>query len=177
MAHGRVNWADEAFLPEERSRDYARFMLNAGDIVLSLNRPFIATGTKVAQVHASDLPALLVQRVARLDLAEGLLPDYLLLWLKCSLFQEQVQPVSTNVAPHIAPADIGRARIFVPDVEEQRRVLDKVKELIKVCDHLEASLEAAAEHRTRLLEALLRNSLASSGCADAPAPAVESAVA
>jgi len=44
-------------------------MLKAGDLVLSLNRPFIATGTKVAQIQPSDLPALLVQRVARLQRA------------------------------------------------------------------------------------------------------------
>ncbi|MGA0608709.1 restriction endonuclease subunit S [Caldimonas sp. KR1-144] len=159
VAHGRVNWAEQAFLPYELTGAYERFMLNAGDLVLSLNRPFIATGTKVAQVQPSDLPALLVQRVARLEIAEGLSPDYLLLWLQCSLFQEQVQPVSTNVAPHIAPEDIGRARIFVPDLEEQRRVVNKVAGLMGLCEQLEAGLNAATEHRSRLLDVLLRHAL------------------
>lgn len=167
VAHGHVNWADEAFLPIELCKGYERFTLNAGDIVLSLNRPFIATGTKVAQVQPSDLPALLVQRVARLVLSEGLSPDYLLLWLRCSLFQQQVQPVSTNVAPHIAPADIGRAQIHVPDLDEQRRVVNKVKELLGLCDQLEKSLNASAEHRSRLLEVLLRNAVESGHHADA----------
>ena len=169
VAHGRVNWADEAFLPHELCKGYERFMLNVGDLVLSLNRPFIATGTKVAQVRDSDLPALLVQRVARLEIAETLSHDYLLLWLQCSLFQEQVQPVSTNVAPHIAPADIGRAQIFVPDIDEQRRVVDKAKELIALCDQLEDSLQSTAVHRSRLLEVLLRNAVESGHRADAPA--------
>lgn len=169
VAHGRVNWADEVFLPHERCKGYERFVLNAGDLVLSLNRPFIATGTKVAQVHQSDLPALLVQRVARLEIAEGLSAEYLLLWLQCSLFQEQVQPVSTNVAPHIAPTDIGRAQIFVPDIDEQRRVVDKAKELIALCDQLEDSLQSTAVHRSRLLEVLLRNAVESGHRADAPA--------
>lgn len=159
VAHGRVNWADEAFLPHELCKGYERFVLNAGDLVLSLNRPFIATGTKVAQIQQSDLPALLVQRVARLEIAEGLSAEYLLLWLQCSLFQEQVQPVSTNVAPHIAPADIGRARIFVPDLDEQRRVVQKVKALVSLCERLQTEVSSVESCKARLLVALLRDSL------------------
>jgi type I restriction enzyme S subunit len=159
VAHGKVNWADEAFLPKDLCDSYERFNLNAGDIVLSLNRPFIATGTKVAKIGPADLPALLVQRVARLNISDGLLHDYLLLWLQSSLFREQVQPVSTNVAPHIAPGDISRSKLFVPDIAEQHRIVAKVDELMALCNQLEASLSTSDDHRRRLLEALLHEAL------------------
>jgi type I restriction enzyme S subunit len=65
IGHGEIRWDDTVFLPEDRASEFERFHLGEGDIVLTLDRPFIVTGTKVARVTKADLPSLLLQRVGR----------------------------------------------------------------------------------------------------------------
>jgi type I restriction enzyme S subunit len=43
---------------------------------------------------------------------------------------------------------------------EQHRIVAKVDELMAVCDHLEAQIEAADTERRRLLESVLHDALA-----------------
>ena len=47
----------------------------------------------------------------------------------------------------------------LPPVNEQRRVVAKVDELMALCDRLEASLLSAADHRRRLLGAVIADAL------------------
>jgi len=49
--------------------------------------------------------------------------------------------------------------IPLPPLAEQRRIVEKVDELMALCDRLEASLASAATDRVRLLEAMLRDAL------------------
>jgi hypothetical protein len=72
-------------LPEVLAPEYERFLLQEGDIVLSLDPSFIVTGTRVARITARDLPALLLQRVGRLMLSPELHPDFLFLLGKLTL--------------------------------------------------------------------------------------------
>ena len=169
VAPGRLNWADQAFLPEEAVTKFERFRLETGDIVLSLNRPFISTGTKVTMIQESDLPALLVQRVARLRLVDALMPQYLLLWLQSSMFQEQVQPVSTNVAPHIAPSDIESATLLVPSMDEQQRLVRLTSKLLSLCQQLEHELSHTGECRQRLLDAVFQKQIEQAAATRCPA--------
>ena len=160
VSHGILDWAQEARLPFATAVAYDRFQLKAGDIVLSLNRPFIGSGTKVAKVASHDLPALLVQRVGRFLISGELDNDYFLLWLGSSCFSSQLETVRTNVAPHIVPAHVEDSVLFVPSLPEQGRVVAKVHELMALCDRLQASLGAGDATRTRLLDALLQEALA-----------------
>ena len=59
--------------------------------------------------------------------------------------------------------------IPLPPLAEQRRIVAKVAELMTLCDHMEAGLAAADGTRSRLLESLLHDALASAACAFAPA--------
>ncbi len=50
--------------------------------------------------------------------------------------------------------------IPLPPVAEQHRIVEKVDELMAVCDRLESQLTAAQTESRRLLEAVLREALA-----------------
>ena len=170
VSHGTLDWSEQVRLPESRVDEYERFRLHLGDVVLSLDRPFIVTGTKVARVSQGDLPALLLQRVGRFVLSDDLHPDYLYLWIKSPHFVEQIDPGRSNGVPHISSKQVESASIFVPPLAEQHRIVAKVNELMALCDRLEASQQQADEHRRRLLEALLHQALE-------PAAALEEQVA
>ena len=167
VGHGVLDWIEEVRLPESQVSEFERFRLCEGDIVLSLDRPFIVTGTKVARIRSQDLPALLLQRVGRFVLSHAMHPDYLFLWIKSPHFSEQIDPGRSNGVPHVSSKQVEAAVLFLPPLAEQRRIVAKVNALMALCDQLEASLDAAATTRRRLLEALL---------ADALAPAVEHAM-
>ena len=59
VGHGALDWREPAFIDKAMAKEFERFALDDGDIVLSLDRPLITTGLKVAQVRKSDLPCLL----------------------------------------------------------------------------------------------------------------------
>ena len=73
--------------------------------------------------------------------------------------------------------DFRRMPIPVPPLAEQHRIVAKVNELMFLCDQLEASLNTANEHRSRLLEALLHEALEPGNQTDASLPADEVATA
>jgi type I restriction enzyme S subunit len=131
------------------------------DIVLTLDRPFITTGTKVARIRDSDLPALLLQRVGRfVETSPGLDDDYLFLWILSPHFNQQIDPGRSNGVPHISSKQVEQAKIFVPPLAEQHRIVAKVDELMALCDQLEQQLCQADQQRRRLLEAVLAEALA-----------------
>lgn len=162
VGHGSINWQDSVSLPDERAQEFERFLLREGDIVLTLDRPFIVTGTKVARVARADEPSLLLQRVARFEaVASGLDDSYLFLWINSPDFNEQIDPGRSNGVPHISSKQVESAEIYVPPLPEQRSIVAKVDELMALCDQLEASLATADDTRRRLLDALLHEALAS----------------
>src|SRR5262249_55848478 len=63
---GRIDWSDLVSWSSSRVAEVEEFALRADDIVIAMDRPWISEGFKVARIEKADLPALLVQRVARL---------------------------------------------------------------------------------------------------------------
>src|SRR2546428_714814 len=66
VAQGTLRWDGAKRLPNSAVKDVADYSLHEGDVILAMDRPWIDAGLKYASVRSSDLPSLLVQRVARL---------------------------------------------------------------------------------------------------------------
>ena len=163
VSHDVIRWDDLAFLPKIRCAEFERFRLNEGDVVLSLDRPFIVSGTKVARVRSEDLPCLLLQRVGRFQpKLEQLCPEYLFLWLHSPNFTDQINPGRSNGVPHISSKQVESAVLFVPSLAGQQRIVAKVNELMARCNQLETQLTTTQSESHRLLEAILHEALARS---------------
>jgi type I restriction enzyme S subunit len=117
---GSLHWDDTVWASTATAAATERFELQAGDVVLGMDRPVISAGVRVAQVTADDLPALLVQRVARLRARSGLLQQYLWQVLRSPALAIHFEPVFTGVSvPHISPSQILSFDIPVPDARRQ----------------------------------------------------------
>lgn len=160
ITHGSTDWSETVCLPEKDAESFSRFLLTEGDIVLTLDRPFISTGTKVAQIAASDLPSLLLQRVGRFQLSEHLVPEYVLLWVNSPMFSKQIDPGRSNGVPHISTKQVEAAMIFIPSTDEQQRIVAKVDALMAVCDGLKAGLTDAGQIQMRLADAIVERAAA-----------------
>ena len=60
----KIKWHECKHWPD--SSGYEAYLLQKNDVVVALDRPWITDGFKVGIVKDSDLPALLIQRTARL---------------------------------------------------------------------------------------------------------------
>lgn len=124
VAQGRLRWDGAKRFPASRLSEVRRYQLRAGDVVIAMDRPWIAAGLKYAVVREADLPCLLVQRVARLRAKEGLDQGYLSAIIASKAFSDYVLAVQTGSAvPHISGGQIADFELFsLPRLEEQRAI-------------------------------------------------------
>jgi type I restriction enzyme S subunit len=156
VSHGVVDWRESAFVDDDIAKEFERFALSEGDIVLSLDRPLITTGLKVARIRKSDLPCLLLQRVAKpVPKHDQLDMYYFLLWLNSSEFVDSIDPGRSNGVPHISTRQVQLLPFVLPPLAEQRRIVAKVEQLMALVDALETQLAASRTTAENLLAAVV----------------------
>jgi type I restriction enzyme S subunit len=154
VGHGTIDWAALACISEERAREFNKWKLAEGDIVLSLDRPLISTGLKVARIRPVDLPCLLLQRVAKPEIRESSLDEaFFFLWLQSTMFCDAINPGRSKGVPHISTRQVEALDMSIPPLAEQKRIVVKVDELMQVCDRLEQQLGEARETAKKLATA------------------------
>jgi type I restriction enzyme S subunit len=156
VSHGNLDWREAACVDEKIASEFARFGLSDGDIVLSLDRPLITTGLKVARVRQVDLPCLLLQRVAKPVPKHNMLDlSYFMLWLNSSEFVDSIDPGRSNGVPHISTRQVQRLPFLLPPLAEQKRIVAKVDELMALVDQLEEQLASSHTLAAQLTEAVV----------------------
>jgi type I restriction enzyme S subunit len=160
IAHGNTKWEERVCIPEHMATDYEKYNLTLGDIVISLDRPIINTGLKYAVIEQSDLPCLLLQRVAKfhhfLNVVE---PMYLSLWLQSSLFISAVDPGRSNGVPHISTKQLEAMVFPLCSLYEQKQIIARVDELMVLCDQLKSRLQTSQQTQLALAESLVEGAL------------------
>jgi type I restriction enzyme, S subunit len=143
VGHGRIDWNDAVRIPNDSRGGFKQFELNEGDILVSLDRPIISTGAKVARVTSDDLPSLLLQRVARAILkTDRITGDYFFHWLKSPAFVRGIAPGRSNGIPHISHKEIERIPFAAPSIEAQHRAvryLDSYTQIVESIRRLQSS--------------------------------------
>jgi type I restriction enzyme, S subunit len=139
---GRLDWRDMACWPHEKVKEAEAFNLRAGDIVMAMDRPWIAEGFKIARVDGADCPMLLVQRVARIRPKSAVTKEYLLAVLSHGAFARHCKPTETTI-PHISPKDIRSFAFPLPPLPLQQTFAARI-----------ASIEALKGTHRRALVAL-----------------------
>jgi len=153
---GSTRWDDVVYWAYDKAQGLDEYWLKEGDLVIGMDRPWISGGARVARIRNSDLPALLLQRVARIRARSGLDQDFLELALSSQEFKDSIEADMTGVSvPHVSPEQISSFRIALPKLDKQseiaqeaRRELDKLENLLE-----EASINISLmqEHRSALI--------------------------
>lgn len=157
---GRVYWDEIACIDAVEQAIYESYCLNVGDVLLSLDRPVISTGIKVARVTANDLPSLLVQRVGRFVLDKSAIdPDYLHAFLQSPTFIEAVSGHGQSLGvPHISPTQVESVEIPLPTLDKQRQIAlainSQLTEVETARQAAEAQLRDITLLRSRTLKAI-----------------------
>ncbi|HHA2822268.1 TPA: restriction endonuclease subunit S [Stenotrophomonas maltophilia] len=155
IKRGQTDWSDDIaqYWPEV-SRELARYSLQVGDLVVSMDGSLV--GRSFAQLSDSDLPALLLQRVARIR-GKKMDVTYLRQFVGSDQFIKYVDSVKTVTAiPHISPGDIRRFTIPVPPtIEEQRAIAQALSDV----DALLATLDQVIAKKRDLRQAAMQQLL------------------
>jgi type I restriction enzyme S subunit len=154
-----LNWAEDItkYWPAHQRDQYKDYVLRSGDIVIALDRPFVASGFKVAQVKAIDLPALLLQRVGRFILGPKVRSEFMWCFLQSSSFRLQLmsQQQGTDL-PHISKYDIEDTYLPRYSLREQENIGVLFQALEDAMNQAARRLEATSQIKHRTLNGLLK---------------------
>jgi type I restriction enzyme, S subunit len=156
VAPHRLRWRDVKRFPIGRAKEVTRYHLQTGDFVVAMDRTWLPSGVKIAEVTEADLPCLLVQRVARLrakgTLHQGLMKQF----FSGHHFDQHVQAVQTETAvPHISPADLRDYPIILPPLPEQLRIAAILSTWDRAIETVEALIANARAQKKALMQSLL----------------------
>lgn len=122
---GKTAWNEVVYWPEKDYAEHLRYSLKTGDLVMGMDRPWVSAGVRVARITDADLPALLVQRVARIRTAPGYSSEFLELLITSKKFLEYFEPILSGVSvPHISDGQIGNFTTAIPELDEQIEIAD-----------------------------------------------------
>lgn len=154
---GRVYWDDAVCLSEEDSKKHPGYVLKDGDVLISLDRPIISSGIKVARVGSGDLPALLVQRVGRFLIDPSKLDaDYLYACLQTDLFISEISGHDQSLGvPHISPSQVESVEIPMPEVSVQRELSKRLNEVLSVWRTAATAIQVQLNDLSSLPKAIL----------------------
>jgi type I restriction enzyme S subunit len=161
VKRGETDWKDDItqYWPTV-TPDISRYQLKQGDLVIAMDGSLV--GRSFTQLTSDDIPALLLQRVARIR-SDKLDVTYLTAFVGSDHFVKYADSVKTVTAiPHISPGDIRKFTIPVPPtLPEQRAIaaalsdvdalmggLDRL--IAKKCDLKQAAMQQLLTGQTRL---------------------------
>jgi len=138
----------------ETSVDIKRYELQFGDIVISMDGSLV--GRSFAQLSKHDVPALLLQRVARLR-GRTVSQDYLKEWVCSAFFTEYCDSIKTVTAiPHISPQDIRNFIFLLPlETEEQIAIATILSNMDEETQALEQRLSKTRQIKKGMMQELL----------------------
>jgi type I restriction enzyme, S subunit len=123
IAQGWLRWDGVKRWPNSMASNLDDYWLAPEDIVLAMDRPWIEAGLKYACLSSHDLPALLVQRVARLRGGPRLDIRYLRHLIGSRAFTDYIRGIETGTAvPHISGSQIKGFEFALPPLGTQQAI-------------------------------------------------------
>lgn len=133
----KIDWSACKHWPQITG--YEDYILRPNDIVIALDRPWISNGFKIAMVDREHLPALLIQRTARIR-AVDINQHYLMQSLLLGRFDKHCN-ITGSLVPHISPKDIKSYSVMLPPIELQNQFATFVERVDQQKQTVQQSLE------------------------------------
>lgn len=120
----KTNWDDESFLPIELIKDNENFLLKEGDYVLALTRPILDRKLKIAKLNLQDVPALLNQRVGKIEVESQTNIDYTYyLFQKFETISGLLQSMAGTDPPNLSNKGIYGIKCGVPPTKSEQTAI------------------------------------------------------
>lgn len=131
--------------------------LKPGDILIERSNTPELVGT-AALYRGPEGWAIFPDLLIRVRTLDGLLPEYLALFLKSSVarsyFKRRAQGIAGSM-PKIDQRAVSELPVPVPSVDEQRDIVAELEQQLSLIDSLRAAVESAQKHSAALRRAIL----------------------
>lgn len=125
-----------------------RYILQEGDVVLGMDRPFIKSGVRVATIPQEFEGSYLVQRVLKVKGRKEAYNRLFAYILSSSRFIDHITPDFTGISvPHLSAEQVGSFSVPLLSESEAQRVVERLDSDLKYTNSL-------IEESTRLIENL-----------------------
>lgn len=154
---GGLRWLNTRRWPESNLAPYRHLLVELGDLILGMDRPLISSGLKLAMVKERDLPALLVQRVARIRPID-IDSRFLYYWLQAPSFSAHLSTSATGTQlPHVTLRTVREFPVPRFGEAQERRIVEILEDHLSRLDAAHSGLAFSS----RRLQALIKSELAS----------------
>jgi type I restriction enzyme S subunit len=155
ITRGRLRWSESItkYWPTLIT-GLERFLLKENDIVIGMDGSLV--GRNFSLVKETDLPLLLVQRVARVRTRSRLNYIYLFYWISSKHWLSHVDLNKTHSGiPHISSRDISNFKIAFPPIHEQQKIAEVLSTVDRAIEQTEALIAKQQRIKTGLMQDLL----------------------
>ncbi|MDB1124681.1 restriction endonuclease subunit S [Vibrio algarum] len=155
LTRGATRWAEEKTKYwNVNLEELKKFQLAEMDILIGMDGSLV--GKNYAYLKKSDLPALLVQRVARLRAKEQLDSKYLYYMYGTDSWVDYVEIVKTSSGiPHISNGDIKNFLFPFPPLPEQKKIAAILTSVDDVIEKTQAQIDKLKDLKTGMMQELL----------------------
>ena len=151
LMQGYIKWEESKRWPDITG--YEQYLLEAGDIVMAMDRPWTGDGFKMAFIDEEELPAILIQRTACIR-AQDIESEFLYAMLNSNWFADHCN-VKGSLVPHISNKDINSFEILIPSKEEQVAF----SELYRQSDKSKFELKQAIEDVNNMMKVFMEQNI------------------
>ncbi|ENM3804428.1 restriction endonuclease subunit S [Vibrio cholerae] len=135
---GYFDWKDTAYWESSKLKGIEHYKIDAGDVILAMDRPWISSGLKVCVFPENERDTYLVQRVARIRPKTTLYTDYLYSSILSKAFERHCCPTETTV-PHISPVELKNFSLLMPEED----LLEKYHNAVATVRKSKSAMETA----------------------------------
>jgi type I restriction enzyme S subunit len=156
VKRGITDWSNDITQYWEKlTADIKEYSLKEGDIVIAMDGSLV--GRSFARLTKADLPALLLQRVARIR-TKNIDAGYLKEFICSDYFTKHCDAVKTSSAiPHISPNDIRSFIIPIPPtIEEQIEIASALSDADALISNLEKLIAKKRNIKQGAMQQLLQ---------------------
>jgi type I restriction enzyme S subunit len=155
VGYGKPDWERSQFLPPSLVESGRQYHLNAGDIVIGMDRSFTKQGFKVSRISQGDLPCLLVQRVGRF-MPKRITGSYLWHILQSVQYQAILSTSEKGMdIPHLSKSEILEPLVPLADDEQQAQICTCLDSLMYSLSAVSCSIKITAQLAIALRSDLL----------------------
>ncbi|MGX5475398.1 restriction endonuclease subunit S [Bacillus toyonensis] len=154
---------DFVYVDAESKNLYEKYELLIGDIVLTTvgswpsSSPASAVGNAIL-IQSDFNGSLLNQNAVRLRTYNPINSNYLHVVLKSPSFKNYIMSVAQGTANQasITQDSIKAYIVGIPPINEQKRIVEKVNQLMLLCNELEENIEQSRQESETLMKAVLQ---------------------
>lgn len=140
---GRVNWESVPYCEIEENK-IEQYKLNDNDIVIARTGGTVGKSFKINKDTTTD--SVFASYLIRIILTESDSTNYIAYFLNSPYYWEQIGINAQGTGqPNVNATQLSNLILPLPPLAEQERIVEKLDEIMGICDQMEAILDGSAD--------------------------------